>query len=440
MIFEIALRVFHNFLKPSKKMSTTTTSTTGNNNVHQRFISIGANRISGSSDWYRLPSDIYENQVYTNQNIEYENTNCIRVDAAIKEKYRHLDLFAYSANQFVAIYSPYYNRILCTLKGHSERVNDVSFMIYSNSEEFDVNTIYITSVGGKEVIIWKLNINQSNITYEIVQTIKSKTHLTKVTSLEQRFIVVADSDGHVFVYEKKSQLYELVQTFKHHKAIEAISMIKLFDHYMVACGGVDFNIHLYFLESNKSVLVLKGHEDWIRALSFKFIPIDNCVYLASASQDNRIRLWKITKVTEQDANHSKTSDSLLEEELLVNLYNTYHFSFESNYYQLTLDALLTGHEDWVHSLNWHPIPNMLQLVSTSMDRTMTIWSPTSKGGVWLNQFRMGEFGGLSGLFGQMGYFSGCFSMFADYCMGTAFHGSFHLWKLREKRKRMETNG
>ena len=288
-------------------------------------------------------------------------------------------------------------------------------------------------------MIWKLNVSLdgSQITYEVVQTIEAKTHLTKVTSLTLKFVGVCDADGNTFIYEKQQQQqqtgssgpYQLIQTFKHHKAMEAITMVEFFGDVLVACGGVDFSIHLYLLTGSKPVLVLKGHEDWIRSLSFKYIPVDRAIYLASASQDNRIRLWKIIKTSEKTI--EKSSDSLLEEEMLVNLYNTFHFTSTNHYYQVTLDALLTGHEDWVHSLNWHPIPNMLQLVSTSMDRTMMIWMPSSNGGVWTNQYRMGEFGGLSGLFGQMGYYSGCFSMFGNYCMGTAFHGSFHLWKLKE---------
>ncbi|KAG2387405.1 hypothetical protein C9374_001737 [Naegleria lovaniensis] len=418
-------------------------SSPSSNQIRPLFISIGANRISGCSDWYRLPAEIYNTQVYTkpiDYNTSSETNNCIRVveeGLSIRESYKHLDLFAYAANQFVAIYSPYYNRVLCTLKGHDERVNSVQFLIYPNKNEFQTHTIYVASVGGKQLLIWKLNVHgndPSQIDYEIVQKISTKTHLTKVTALYHSHIAVCDSDGNVQVYSSKDHQYELIQTFKHSKSMEAISIIDLFNsgQIMVACGGVDFNIYLYFVHPNntKPILVLKGHEDWIRSLSFKYIEQEKAVYLASASQDNRIRIWKMIQ---DQTPVQATSDSLLEEELLVNLYNTHHFTSidSSTHYQVTLDTLLTGHEDWVHSLNWHPCPNLLQLLSTSMDRTMMIWSPTSNHGVWLNQFRMGEFGGLSGLFGQMGYFSGCFSMFGDYCMGTAFHGSFHLWKLKE---------
>jgi elongator complex protein 2 len=105
-----------------------------------------------------------------------------------------------------------------------------------------------------------------------------------------------------------------------------------------------------------------------------------------------------------------------------------------------LDALLTGHEEWIHSLHWHPpvvtndtVHQPMKLLTSSMDRTMMIWSPT-EGGIWSNDVRMGEFGGLSGLFGQMGYFSACFSPNAKSIMATGYHGAFHLWTCDESEE------
>lgn len=99
-----------------------------------------------------------------------------------------------------------------------------------------------------------------------------------------------------------------------------------------------------------------------------------------------------------------------------------------------LEALLTGHESWVHSVCWHPkvkkdskLSQPMKLLSASMDRTMTIWAPGSTG-VWTEEVKMGEFGGLQGLFGQLGYFGGYFSPKGDYVLAHGYNGSFHLWK------------
>jgi hypothetical protein len=59
-------------------------------------------------------------------------------------------------------------------------------------------------------------------------------------------------------------------------------------------------------------------------------------------------------------------------------------------YAATLEALLVGHEDWVHSVSWHPrVPapsgggattQPACLLSASMDRTMVLWRPDAATG------------------------------------------------------------
>jgi elongator complex protein 2 len=75
-----------------------------------------------------------------------------------------------------------------------------------------------------------------------------------------------------------------------------------------------------------------------------------------------------------------------------------------------------------------------------MDRSMMIWEPDESSGVWINKSRMGEFGGLSGLFGQLGYFSARFSKDGTFLMGTGYNGSFHLWNLKENKPLVSITG
>lgn len=47
-------------------------------------------------------------------------------------------------------------------------------------------------------------------------------------------------------------------------------------------------------------------------------------------------------------------------------------------YRISLEALLMGHEDWVHTVCWQPTgkpaePRRACLLSASMDRTMALW-------------------------------------------------------------------
>lgn len=85
---------------------------------------------------------------------------------------------------------------------------------------------------------------------------------------------------------------------------------------LIAIGGFDKNIHCYTFESRKGksaegididstlsyVISLGGHMDSIKDLNFttkafRFVDADskesNLLYLASCSQDQKIRLWKI---------------------------------------------------------------------------------------------------------------------------------------------------
>ena len=53
-----------------------------------------------------------------------------------------------------------------------------------------------------------------------------------------------------------------------------------------------------------------------------------------------------------------------------------------------MEAVLIGHEDWVHSVAWQPrpaaeaganAPRRPCLLSASMDRTMALWRPEAGG-------------------------------------------------------------
>jgi elongator complex protein 2 len=72
-----------------------------------------------------------------------------------------------------------------------------------------------------------------------------------------------------------------------------------------------------------------------------------------------------------------------------------------------LDAVLSGHEDWVYSVAWRPAAKVdgrdtvvqpMELLTASMDRTTVLWAPveetaTGSGeGLWTSRARMGEMG------------------------------------------------
>ncbi len=78
-----------------------------------------------------------------------------------------------------------------------------------------------------------------------------------------------------------------------------LSLHAINDGILLAIGGSSPHIHIYTSLSDNldftKVAVLKGHEDWVRGLDFTTSNSD--IYLASASQDRYIRLWRISQST-----------------------------------------------------------------------------------------------------------------------------------------------
>lgn len=128
--------------------------------------------------------------------------------------------------------------------------------------------------------------------------------------------------------------------------------------------------------------------------------------LASASQDSFIRLWRITQLED-----SSLTDAP---------------SFQNNNcsYIVHLESVLAGHEGWIYSVNWSPM--CLQLLSSSLDKTMIIWEYDAQIGLWLERVQVGEVGGNT-----LGFYGGMFGPTGSCILGHSYHGAFHVWNCAE---------
>lgn len=182
---------------------------------------------------------------------------------------------------------------------------------------------------------------------------------------------------------------------------------------LLAAGGVDSRVYLYEVPRTASALnqlmVLEGHRGWIRGLAFekqqRSLPSGSTsFFLASASQDQRIRLWKITSLNESAGNGNSDSTPASETK------DGFQAAGTNASYTVSFDALLIGHEDWVTSLEWTLVASVSSdalyesaLVSSSMDNTLIVWKKNMQLGVsgaWFPSLRIGEMGGngiLSGI-------------------------------------------
>ena len=194
--------------------------------------------------------------------------------------------------------------------------------------------------------------------------------------------------------------------------------------------------------------ILSGHEDWIRDIDV-CQPAGDRLLIASSSQDNYIRLWKLdstvlekkdqvsTKlfveenitdnkheivIGEENEKTNKSDDEeeedeelhlkkaeLLEEELkLKSSLFTIHSRKLDKYvqYSMNLESVLYGHEDWIYTVKFHPRMTHgqpLTFISASMDKTLVVWSYNEENSVWIDVARAGEIGGNS-----LGLYGACF--------------------------------
>lgn len=103
----------------------------------------------------------------------------------------------------------------------------------------------------------------------------------------------------------------------------------------------------------------------------------------------------------------------------------------SSSYQISLESLLIGHEDWVYSVVWQPPSSMEgnacyqpeSILSASMDKTMMIWKPERTTGIWMNVVTVGELSHCA-----LGFYGGHWSPNGDSILAHGYGGSFHLWK------------
>ena len=134
-----------------------------------------------------------------------------------------------------------------------------------------------------------------------------------------------------------------------------------------------------------------GHEDWVRGLDI--VTVNNSELLvASSAQDTFIRLWRIsprhTIESRKRASIFATNDDIQIEEKLFTVKTE---TGKSLSYAVTLESVLLGHDGWVYSVHWSKsADNRLQLLSSSIDKTLIIWAMQEDTGVWMEKGKLNE--------------------------------------------------
>ncbi|XP_031477273.1 elongator complex protein 2 [Nymphaea colorata] len=364
------------------------------------------------------------------------------------------NLVAFGAQNAVAIFCPEKGRILTTLPGHKALVNCTCW-IPSSKDVFKVQTQehFLLSGGADGVILmWAVFLKEMQWMY-VMQVPKSHGKgVTCITGLlvseGASLFASTGSDGIVFLwkmdlpssYGDGCEMTCLDSISVGMRPMVALSLASLPENpgqLVLAMGGLDNKIHLYSGEGSGKLspaCELKGHTDWIRGLDFSLpISVDggsDFLFLASSSQDKTIRVWRIA-LRELPSNAQATSIQNCIS--MMSYIEGPVFTVADSTYQVSLESLLVGHDDWVYSVDWQPALIMddskkgwiqpQSILSASMDKTMMIWKPEKNTGIWTNMVSVGELSHSA-----LGFYGGHWGPHGDSILAHGYGGSFHLWK------------
>ncbi|KAI5284428.1 hypothetical protein KEM54_001339 [Ascosphaera aggregata] len=356
-------------------------------------------------------------------------------------------LLAYGADNNVAIWNPndQNQRGVCALlTGHIDKINAVKFC----SSPISKNRLLLTGSVDKTVRVWEQDPDASRPLFNHAVTLNGHDGSINCIAFNEESSLCASgaADGTIRIWklQRKDGAIEgsLLQVISLKPryfplAIVLRSMPTKGGGYSVimAVGGTRTSIQLYISQDValtpdfKLTASLVGHEAWVRSLEFNGSQADD-FYLASASQDKYIRLWRVR--AGEPIPDKKNRDQELIETIDRTLYNkTYSFEMAQSKYSVTFEALLFGHEDWIYTLSWNPNHKTPQLLSASADNSLVIWEPDPVSGIWFSAHRMGEIsvqkGSTTATGSAGGFWTGLWAPSGDevVCLGRT--GSWRRW-------------
>ena len=169
--------------------------------------------------------------------------------------------------------------------------------------------------------------------------------------------------------------------------------------------------------------VLQGHEDWTQALDATVEKESGDILLVSGNQDSFIRVWRFKSVSPDKAKEEsrKVSELSLEEDIKM---KEVIISLSSDtFYSVSIETILSGHDDKVFGVQWCQTKSKLQLLSASLDKTIILWEEDQDAdGLWIESVRVGEVGGNT-----LGFYGCQINELGDIFVGHSFNGALHLW-------------
>ncbi|WWC69248.1 uncharacterized protein I206_103185 [Kwoniella pini CBS 10737] len=342
-------------------------------------------------------------------------------------------ILAFGAGKFIALWNTENNSkgVYKTLNGHNAQVTTIKFI--NNNENL------ISGDRQGEIRIWSKD-NEKNKKEEEEEEWKCKFNWiahsnSSISSIgispDGKFILTGGSDSTIKIWNISNQdkIEEIQKIDLKSKLPLDLELAYLPESKtpVLAVGCTDKLIRIYTLSPNNEfihTLSLEGHEDWVRCLSFTTYPSPSDaskedLILASGSQDNYIRLWRVSSIPNQpeqdkpiEQDNKKEGLDLLDEfERRLNGEGSGQISTKAHVmvvqdggkslrYNITLEALLVGHESGLTNVHWSPPSSTSSsplLLSTASDNSLIIWVPSSAStesdGIWVPEHRFGAIGG-----------------------------------------------
>ncbi|XP_055839454.1 elongator complex protein 2 [Episyrphus balteatus] len=337
----------------------------------------------------------------------------------------------FAACNSIAIFNPKLNntaKITNTFIQHTKRVTTVKWIAKSpNATE----TEFISGSDDGLAILWDIS-NPSQVTTKVLKGHESGINFLDGVYVNGKLtIATASTDSSIKLWSlnEESKEFECNQTILLKSGFcFAIRITPLpgSQQLLLAFSSDDDSISLWSNPNGSSmekIHQLIGHEDWVRGLDFVTTE-DGDLLLASSSQDNFIRLWRISPRTQEQVSQNEidilniSDGEIRVEEKIIQVAK----SGNSQYFAVSLESVLYGHEGWVYGVHWHSSDLGLRLLSASIDKSIIIWQPTDDG-VWMEKVRVGGVGGNS-----LGFFGGKFASDGKSILGFSFQGGFHIWK------------
>lgn len=357
---------------------------------------------------------------------------------------RGLEGVAFGAHHTIAIWTA--DEPLEYLQGHGADITAVKFFSVPGVKD----RLLVSGCLNGQLILWQRAGSSERWTLACRQTLTdgSTIHAISTCSDDSGLLFAASAAGPIFcIRVTVGASDQVVQSTIHGKfalqpryvpmAIAAAPLPGSPGIHVLAVGGSKKDVQIFTVSTAapegpvRLVSTLNGHEGWIRSLAFTTGEDVDTLVLASASQDRNIRLWTIARMRDgedsgQVGSIPMDTTSLLDSEL----------SFQSDLgssYDVKLDALLIGHEDWIYTVQWAPNGTWpKRLLSASADNSLSIWETDQASGIWIATQRLGEIsqqkGSTSATGSTGGFWQGLWSPEGDAVMSLGKTGSWRIWQ------------